>query len=76
MDTIECWFFENEADARKDNLENAQGYAKTVDGILKEAAGNTDLNHCYIRSHITGYEDSVDSNVAAELLNTNKKEQS
>ena len=49
-DLIEAWFFAHKKDAKKDNLEQADGYAKVEDSILKERTGNTELAWCYIRS--------------------------
>ena len=41
-DVIESWFFVKESDATKGNLDNAIGYAKVIDGILKESRGKTE----------------------------------
>ena len=52
-DVIECWFFDQKKDARADNLDNAKGYVKVVDGVHKEEWGNTKLKWSYLKSKTT-----------------------
>lgn len=53
QDIIEAWFFRTEDEAREDNLENAYGYAKTVNGECVIKRGITSLRWTFTRSSHT-----------------------
>ena len=52
-DVIEVWVFDLKKDATKDNLKNAKGYVKVVDGVHKEQWGNVNLKWSYLKSKTT-----------------------
>ncbi len=50
-DIIESWYFETQEAARDDNKDKAKGYAKVVNGVLKDSWGDTDLKWCWLESN-------------------------